>query len=321
MKALFLTAILFSAAKIYSQQLPQYSQYLRNQIMMNPGATGLYDFTDLTLSGRSQWIGLQDAPKTSYVSIASPIGREKIRYNPGIRISSGTVKNPKINTGQMKHALGGQLIADQYGAFRRLSTGLLYACHLPLNKKYNLAFGTKLGISHHSFLQEKAIVLNMSSDHTYQDYISGQLNRSILDLGVGFYLYSDKLFFGIAGDNLSGDRIQTGNTNLQFDPTIHWNITGGIKLKASENLTFTPAFLVKYMQPAPISIEGSIQLEYKEWIWTGITYRNKDAIIGMCGLNITNKFKFGYSYDFSLSRFNDYSGGSHEIILGLMIGR
>jgi hypothetical protein len=41
----------------------------------------------------------------------------------------------------------------------------------------------------------------------------------------------------------------------------------------------------------------------------------------MAGLNINNKFKFGYSYDFSLSRFNNLSSGGHEIVLGLMLGR
>ena len=54
--------------------------------------------------------------------------------------------------------------------------------------------------------------------------------------------------------------------------------------------------------------------------WAGISYRNTDAIVGMLGMNINQKMKFGYSYDYSVSRFNRYSSGSHELFLGIMLG-
>jgi hypothetical protein len=75
------------------------------------------------------------------------------------------------------------------------------------------------------------------------------------------------------------------------------------------------------MNPAPPTIEGSLQLEYKEWIWMAASYRHKDAVIGMLGLNLSERFKIGYSYDFSLSKFRDFSAGGHELILGVMLGR
>jgi type IX secretion system PorP/SprF family membrane protein len=87
----------------------------------------------------------------------------------------------------------------------------------------------------------------------------------------------------------------------------------------NENLTLTPAVLAKLMSPAPLSVEGSLQLEYKEWLWAGVSYRHTDAVVGMLGLNVNERFKFGYSYDFSLSRFNDFTGGGHEIVLGIML--
>ena len=45
------------------------------------------------------------------------------------------------------------------------------------------------------------------------------------------------------------------------------------------------------------------------------------ALIAMVGMNISQRFKVGYSYDFSISRFNNYSSGGHELTLGLMLGR
>ena len=61
--------------------------------------------------------------------------------------------------------------------------------------------------------------------------------------------------------------------------------------------------------------------EYKEWLWAGVSYRHKDAVVGMVGLNINRMFKFGYSYDFNISRFRSYSAGGHELVLGIMLGR
>ena len=315
--------LLLMFCQVKAQQMPQYSQYLRNQYMINPGAAGVYDFVDVTVAGRLQWAGFSEAPMTSYASVTSPIlrGKNKSVYNPGLHMSSGIVKNPEINTGKLKHAVGGQLVADQYGAFRKLQLTGTYAIHLPITKDYNLSFGTKIGLGNNTFLQDRAVVQNATTvvDNTYTGFTNNQGNINILNLGAGFYFYSKTLFLGIAADQLTKNFIKFGSGTANFDPKMHMNVTGGIKLPLNENLTITPAFLVKYMNPTKPSIEATAQLEYKEWLWTAFSYRHKDAVVGMVGMNISNRFKFGYSYDFSISQFRTYSSGGHEIILGIML--
>lgn len=319
---IFKLSLLTLAFSSFGQQIPQYSQYLRNQFMANPAAAGTYDFTDITLSGRSQWTGFDNAPMTSYLSIAAPIGRrEKVRYDPGIRTGSGIVKNPEVGTGKIKHAIGGQVLADQYGAFQKMQFAGTYAIHLPLSKKVNMSFGAKVGLSNNSFIQSRAVVNDPTNDKTYVDFTSNNSRKNILDLGAGLYVYSNKFFFGIAADQLTKSMVSFGSASANFDPQMYFNATGGIKLNVNDNITITPAFIVKYMTPAPISIEGTLQVEYKEWLWAGVSYRNTDAIVGMVGLNINKKLKFGYSYDYSISRFNQYSTGGHELVLGIMLGR
>jgi hypothetical protein len=68
MKKIIGLVVCLAAMNSYAQQVPQYSQYLRNQFMVNPGAAGVYDFTDVTVSGRMQWLGFANAPMTSYAS-------------------------------------------------------------------------------------------------------------------------------------------------------------------------------------------------------------------------------------------------------------
>lgn len=314
---LFVVAINYS----YAQQVPQYSQYLRNQYMVNPGAAGVYDFTDATISGRMQWLGFTNAPMTTYASVTSRLSKgPKVRYNPSLRISTGPVKNPEIKTGKLVHAIGGQLIGDQYGAFRKINFSGTYAIHLPVsrNGNYMLSFGTRIGLSNNTFIQEKAIVKNQGTDVTYTDYIANQSNQNIMNIGAGLYFYSKNMFLGVSADQLTRDMVSFGSSTVNFDTKIHANITGGFKFNIADSLTLTPAFLIKYMSPAPMSIEGSLQLEYREWLWFGVSYRNTDAIIFMAGLNISQRFKFGYSYDYSISRFNNYSSGGHELVLGIM---
>lgn len=330
MKRVFIICMIVFAGSSFAQQIPQYSQYLRNQYMVNPAAAGVYDFLDITMSGRWQWVGFDDSPKTAYLSASTVLGKKtKERYNPAFRTSGGPVRNPEIKTGKMKHAIGGQLLADQYGAFRRLNVSGTYAIHLPVSKKYNISFGTKLGLSNNTFLQDKAVVLNTldpfsaysGGDTEYDAFISNQSSKMIMDLGAGFYFYSNKVFFGVSADHLSKDLVEFGSGTANFNTQMHYNITGGFKIPLNRDVTLMPALLIKYMNPAPVSIEASLQVEYKEWLWAGMSYRHSDALIGMIGLNVSEKFKFGYSYDYSLSRFNQVSSGGHEIVLGIMLGR
>lgn len=301
--------------------MAQYSQYLRNQFMINPGAAGVYDFTDVTIGGRVQWAGFTNAPKTTYLSFSSPLTKAKAKekYNPGLHLSTGHAKNPEIKTGKLKHAVGSQMIADEYGAFRKIQFSGTYAIHIPITRKYNLSFGTKLGITNHTFLKDRAVVADASTDNTYTSFTSNQANKSTMDVGVGLYFYSDRLFFGLAGDQLTGDMMHFGSGTANFDSKVHCTLTGGYKFPVAESFTITPAFLVKYMSPVTPTIEGSVQFEYNEWIWAAASYRHKDAVVGMIGLNISHRIKFGYSYDFSISKFNTYSSGGHEVILGIML--
>lgn len=288
--------------------------------MLNPGAAGIYEFTDMTLSGRMQWLGFENAPKTTYVSVATIVTpKPRQRYNPSLHISTGPVRNPEIKTGYIKHAVGGQLIADQYGAFRQIQFSGTYAVHIPFSKKINMSLGTKIGLSMHTFLPERAQVLNPLIDNTYTNYTINQGNRTNLDIGSGLYVYSKKMFAGISVDQLSKDFVSFGSGTADFDAKMHFNIMGGYKILVNEDVSITPAFLMKYMKPVLPTIEGSIQFEYKEWAWLGVSYRYRDAVIGMLGLHISQRFKFGYSYDFSISKFSTNSSGGHELILGIML--
>jgi type IX secretion system PorP/SprF family membrane protein len=325
-RALIIT-IVFISFHSFAQQIPQYSQFQRNQFMANPAAAGIYDFIDVTLAGRWQWLGVADAPRTSYLAFSVPLNFKPKYYNPGIRTSAGPVENPSINTGKLKHTVGGQVIADQYGAFRKLSFLGTYALHIPMSKDFNLSFGVKAGLSNNTFLADKAQVLNVVDptqtyvDNTYTTFLSNQSNKYILDLSAGLYFYGKGFYLGLSSQQLTRDLVEFGQGTANFNPQMHYNVISGYKFKLNSNLTLTPNVMLKFMYPAPVSIDFNTQVEYNEWLWFGLGYRHTDALIGMFGLNISNRFRLGYSFDFSISKFKNYSSGGHELVLGLMLGR
>ena len=64
----------------------------------------------------------------------------------------------------------------------------------------------------------------------------------------------------------------------------------------------------------------NMKFQYQDYFWFGGGYRYQDGFSGMFGLNISNTFNLGYSYDFTTSQLNTVSRGSHEILLGFLIG-
>lgn len=329
MKKILSFGLLLGSLTAFGQQLPQYSQFNRNPIVVNPGAVGAYDHLDFTMGGRYQWLGFNNdvqgnvSPRTAYLYGSGVLKREKVRYNPALRISNGPIRSPKVGTGKLKHAIGGQVVLDEYGAFNNLQFSGTYAIHIPLSRNVNMSFGAKLGLSNHSFLQDKAQVLSDmtggATDATYANFIQNNASRMFMDIGVGGYVYSQKGYFGISADQLTKDFISIGSGSTNFNPQMHFQICGGYKFDMGEDWTIMPAVLAKYMNPAPLSIEGTLQFEYKQWLWFGASYRHTDAIVAMIGGNISQRFHIGYSYDYSLSRFNNYSSGGHEVVLGFRI--
>jgi hypothetical protein len=55
-------------------------------------------------------------------------------------------------------------------------------------------------------------------------------------------------------------------------------------------------------------------------MWLGGSYRYKDGFAGMVGINVNSTFNFGYSYDVTTSKLNAVSRGSHELLIGFLIG-
>ncbi|WP_172920080.1 PorP/SprF family type IX secretion system membrane protein, partial [Capnocytophaga canis] len=81
---LFSVVMLLFATMVFAQQESQYTQYMYNTMMFNPGYTGSRGVDSFFGIFRAQWIGLDGAPRSGGISYHAP--QERLR-NVGLGYS------------------------------------------------------------------------------------------------------------------------------------------------------------------------------------------------------------------------------------------
>ena len=79
MKRLLMLLMIVVVSKISAQQKPYYTQYILNNYILNPALTGIENYTDIKLSYRNQWTGIDGSPVTVYLSAHTPLGKKDYR--------------------------------------------------------------------------------------------------------------------------------------------------------------------------------------------------------------------------------------------------
>ena len=103
--------------------------------------------------------------------------------------------------------------------------------------------------------------------------------------------------------------------------TQHYYLHAGKVFPLSEVFDIKPSIMVKYQPQAPLQGDVNCNLLYKERVWFGVGYRTGDAMVGMVEYQINPQLRIGYAYDMTTSRLRNYTSGSHEVMLGLDLGR
>ncbi|MBK7970860.1 MAG: type IX secretion system membrane protein PorP/SprF [Bacteroidetes bacterium] len=66
-------AILLGSLSAQAQFEPQFTQYMFNEMFINPAYAGSREQVAATMLYRNQWVGLEGAPKTQTASINGPL--------------------------------------------------------------------------------------------------------------------------------------------------------------------------------------------------------------------------------------------------------
>ncbi|MER2998999.1 PorP/SprF family type IX secretion system membrane protein [Pontibacter populi] len=326
MKGAILTIVLWTIGLVATaQQLPHFSQYMLNGYLLNPAMAGVENYADVKIGYRNQWSGVGGAPKSYYATVHTPFNKFNVnktastvpyRGRNGSKELNHNYKSRSMVMPQAHHGLGFTALSDKAGALERTDISLTYAYHMPLNKSTMMSVGLTGGFSFYAVDQE-GLHLTNPTDPTF---MGGDYRRAKPNISAGMLIYTRKYYIGATTSQILQDELsrETGIPD-QDRAFMHYYATGGYKIVVSPDLSVLPSLMVKYVQPAPLSVDANVKVLFQDKVWLGGSYRHKDAAVVLAGVNISNLLQVGYAYDISNSDIGRVSDGSHEIVVGLLL--
>ncbi len=299
---------------VFGQQRPQYTQYPFNNYLINPAFTGIENYTDLKLGYRNQWTGLEGAPQTTYVTVNTPLGENFLNGGAG---SGNPAERSYLRTymaSEPHHGIGAQFISDKAGLISQTTIAGSYAYHLGLSYNTNLAVGMTAGASQYS-INTSLITVENPIDPTINNGNDSKWNP---DISAGAVLYGANYYAGASIQQLLSQTIFDSNTN-QSKTVPHFLLTGGLRLYMTDDLSLLPSVLFKFIKPAPTTFDANLKLAFRDVLWVGASYRRNDSFGTLVGFNVNSLINIGYSYDITTSNLNTVSGGTHEIVIGILL--
>jgi len=293
---LFILAGLLFSFMADGQQIPQYTQYMFNNYITNPAVAGTYNFFQIRASGRYQWVGLNDAPQTTGISIFGPLSKKDMGW-------------------------GSNLFMDVTGPTSRMSLMGSYAYNMPINEDFRISGGISFGILQYKVDRSK-LTLGDNANNVSDPAIDRVSSALTPDANIGFYVYNSLHYLGISAHQLFGQKIKVNDEAEGVNRLRqHIIVCTGTRILLNRNYDVEPGLLLKFPFGSKFQFELNTKVTYKSQVWGGLSYRFRDALAIMIGYNYKKRYVIGYSYDYSYTAIRQYQSGTHEIMLGYIFDK
>ena len=277
--------LVFISFSVEAQQDAQYTQYMYNTVSVNPAYAGSRGAMSIVALHRSQWVGLEGAPRTQTLSLHTPFTDSRL-------------------------GLGVSIVNDALGPATEQYFNVDLSYTLPVSDKGKLAFGFKA----------TANLLNVDFTKLTIDVPSDVLaqqveNRFSPNFGAGLYYYVPKFYIGLSVPNiLKTEHYDDISTSLAEERMNFYFISGYV-FDLSSTVKLKPTILGKYVSGAPLQADLSLNALINNKFTLGAAYRWSAAMSGLAGFQINEKLMIGYAYDWDTTELSNYNSGSHEIFI------
>jgi type IX secretion system PorP/SprF family membrane protein len=282
MKQYLYILILLIFYTTFGQQEAQYSQYMYNMNIVNPGyVANTPGIVYLGSLYRTQWTGLDGAPKTGNVFAKIPINlRTELSFN---------------------------YVNDRIGdVLQENSFNVDYAHILQLSATTKLSLGLKAGLDNLAFNFTRT---NVNQDPSFQNS-----NSTLFNMGAGAFLFTDRFYAGLSSPNFIPSDIDNNSGDLYEHRTQLYAMAGYV-YDLGSSVKLKPSTVIKQSFGAPLTFDVSLNALFYDKFEVGASYRYQDAMAFLAAVDIAHNLRIGYAYDYTTSKLNDFNNGTHEIIL------
>jgi type IX secretion system PorP/SprF family membrane protein len=285
-KKIFTLITMLSVFGALAQQDPQYTQYMYNTLSVNSAYAGSLGHLAITGIYRTQWVGLEGAPKTASFSLDTPVGK--------------------------RVGLGLSVISEEIGPSEEQYIDANFSYTIQSGLTHKLSFGIKGG----------GRVLNIDwTKGSYRDpdaqFRENITNKFLPVIGAGLYWHGERDYIGLSIPNfMTRERYDYDDiADDLVNQRMHVYLIGGIVFDLSANTKFKPATLIKYVAGAPLIADFSANFMFNDCLTLGASYRTSDSVSGLVSLQISPQILVGYAYDYTTTELQNYNSGTHEIML------
>ena len=290
-KLYFAFLIMLVITNVNAQQTPLSSQYYANQFVTNPSLTGAKGNTNAFLTHRSQWVGIEGAPQTSYFTV------------------DGSLMQGKVGLGLV-------MFSDVTGILNRSGFNANYAYNVQINSENSLRFGISAGVLNNKLDFTKAIVLDNSDP-----LLSSQEQvRTSVNADIGLTYIWNSLEVGFAAPQVLGNTVNFQN-NLDFGGVynVARHYYGSLKytfdVSSSRGITAYPLVMIRNVQGAPLQYDINAVVDWNQYGWLGFTYHSNYATALSAGVRFKG-LNIGYAHNFVTNSIQNYTGRTSEFLLG-----
>lgn len=271
-------------------QLPvQFSQVFKTIEFINPAYTAFEGSFTGKLINRSQWGGVDGAPRVYGMSVYSPLENYKL-------------------------GVGGNIITVSQGNMIINNASFLANVDLQINRTDYLALGIQAGLEY-SFFDKDKIISYYDLDVTDPQYASylDVAEFTFVNPTAGFGLiYYNPSFYAGASSFLMLNRNDIIN---DIDFYLGSYLTAGYIYKLNRDWRIKGTGLYKLMHHFENVWEVGAQFLYLDALWVGTAYRHNESQVFLLDVKLTDELRFGVSYDAVLSELKRFTYGSFEMRL------
>ena len=290
-KLLFTILIILSAPILLKAQYDaQFSNYWAATSYYNPASCGHTPNIEVASIYRQQWLGVENAPQSFFVSGDMPMSFLGRTHGVGVMMFSESLGLFQRN-----------VLSGRYSYKKKLFEGML-------------GVGLQVGMISETF-DGSGVYIPESDYHQQTDegILSSEGTGSSIDFAFGLYYSHKNWHIGLSAMHLLEPEIVLSD-NTYLYPSRSYFLMGGYNIALNNPLLeLQPSLMVKSTIQMN-AVDVNMRLCYNKMLWAGLGWRYGDAAIVTLGLKF-GKIQAGYAYDFPISFMSKATSGSHELFL------